>query len=59
MLCVLRNTLWMLGGQVEISHTDIVLGERSSGEHTHEAAETGPVRSSRSQGSSTSQVANQ
>ena len=27
MLCVLRNTLWMLGGQVEISHTDIVLGE--------------------------------
>lgn len=26
MLCVLRNTLWMLGGQVEISHTDIVLG---------------------------------
>lgn len=27
MLCVLRNTLWMLGGQVEIAHTDIVLGE--------------------------------
>ena len=31
MLCVLRNTLWMLGGQVEISHTDIVLGERLAG----------------------------
>ena len=31
MLCVLRNTLWMLGGQVEISHTDIVLGERVVG----------------------------
>lgn len=27
MMCVLRNTLWMLGGQVEIAHTDIVLGE--------------------------------
>ena len=26
MLCVLRNTLWLLGGQVEIAHTDIVLG---------------------------------
>lgn len=26
MLCMLRNTMWMLGGQVEISHTDIVLG---------------------------------
>ena len=28
MMCVLRNTLWMLGGQVEIAHTDIVLGEQ-------------------------------
>lgn len=27
MMCVLRNTLWLLGGQVEIAHTDIVLGE--------------------------------
>ncbi|KAI7844606.1 hypothetical protein COHA_001846 [Chlorella ohadii] len=27
MMCVLRNTLWMLGGQVEIAHTDIVLDD--------------------------------
>ncbi|KAL4853408.1 Kelch domain-containing protein 4 [Chlorella vulgaris] len=27
MLCVLRNTMWMLGGQVEIGHTDIVLDD--------------------------------
>ena len=32
MLCVLRNTLWMLGGQVEISHADIVLGEQLAAE---------------------------
>ena len=31
MLCVLRNTLWLLGGQVEIAHTDIVLGELGGG----------------------------
>ena len=27
MLCVLRNTLWMWGGMVEIGHTDVVLDD--------------------------------
>jgi hypothetical protein len=34
LLCVLRNTLWLLGGQVEIATKDIVLGEETDCWHS-------------------------